>query len=177
MSNEQTTDRRQMASIGAFIKEGVTAWKGFGLLVLVPFLLSACSGERPANLGVHSGRLSPCPASPNCVSTHSTEDAEHFIQPLMFSASPADVMKRVRQAVQGIDRAEIISEGDTYLHAEFTSRVLRFVDDVEFYFENKTGTLHVRSASRLGHSDLGVNRERVEEIFTRLKGTDKKPKT
>lgn len=176
MSNEQTTTARKPAPNRHFGPKRRAIARCGGLILFLAALLSACSGERPANLGVHKGRLAPCPDSPNCISTHATEDKDHFIQPLLFSAGPAEVIKRVRQAVKGMDRAEIVTEADGYLHAEFTSLIFRFVDDVEFYFENKTGTLHVRSASRLGESDLGVNRERVQEILSRLKNTDKKPK-
>ncbi len=144
-----------------------------GLLLAVT--LSACSGERPKGLGVNKGRLASCPLSPNCVSTHSGEDRKHFIQPLMFSAHSAEVMGRVRRAVKSQERTQIIQEKEHYIYAEFESQVFGFVDDVEFYFEAKTGTLHVRSASRIGESDLGVNRERVELMFSLLKKTDKKP--
>ncbi len=145
-----------------------------GVLFLLMF--SGCTGERPTDIGVHDGKLKNCPSSPNCVSTNATEDAEHSVTPLLFSADSMEVMKRVRLAVKSQDRARIITENENYLYAEFESLVFRFVDDVEFYFDSQTGTLHVRSASRIGESDLGVNRERVELIYSLLKKTDKKPK-
>ncbi|QPJ63709.1 MAG: DUF1499 domain-containing protein [Candidatus Nitronauta litoralis] len=138
--------------------------------------LSACTGERPKDLGVQDGKLKNCPSSPNCVSTNATEDAEHSVKPLLFSADAKEVMGRVKRAVESQDRVRIITEKENYLYAEFESLVFRFVDDVEFYFDSQTGTLHVRSASRIGKSDLGVNRERVELIYSLLKKTDKKPK-
>ncbi len=165
---------------GASARADLTARSGFSrgcrqlAGVLVCLALSACAGERPTSLGVHNGQLRPCPETPNCVSTFPGEDAEHAIHPLLFSADPAQVMARVKHAVESQDRARVIQEGDHYLYAEFESLIFGFVDDVEFYFEAKTGTLHVRSASRIGKSDLGVNRERVENLFSILKQTHKK---
>ena len=170
----QTTTRRNWANFLS-IRLLISSSKVPLLIILLAATLSACSGERPADLGVRDGRLKSCPPTPNCVSSNLTEDADHLVQPLLFSAAPADVMARVRKVVTSRDRARIITENDHYLYAEFESLVFGFVDDVEFFLEAKTGTLHVRSASRIGHSDLGVNRERIEEIFSQLKGTDKKP--
>ena len=148
--------------------------KHLGLLLCSTLFLSACSGERPKDLGVNDGQLKSCPESPNCISSFAQDD-EHKINPLIFSAEPKEVMQRVRNIVNTMDRTTVVKESENYLHVEFTSFVFRFVDDVEFYLDAKTGTLHVRSASRLGKSDLGVNRERIESIFTQLKRTDNKP--
>jgi uncharacterized protein (DUF1499 family) len=123
------------------------------------------SGTRPSNLGVKDGKLAPCPTSPNCVSSQADpSDAEHAIAPLSYSSTPGEAIAALKGIIQGLERTEIIEESDTYLYAEFTSALMGFVDDVEFYAEPGSGTIHVRSASRLGQSDLGVNRSRIETI-------------
>jgi uncharacterized protein (DUF1499 family) len=126
-------------------------------------LFAGCTGTRPATLGVRDGRLSPCPASPNCVSSQDS-NAAHSIEPLRYTSSPLQAMERLKRIVGGMKRAKVITDTDLYLHAEFTSALFRFVDDVEFVLDEKNRVIHVRSASRVGYSDLGVNRKRVEAI-------------
>ena len=117
--------------------------------------------RRPTNLGVHDGRLAPCRRSPNCVSSQADpSDREHYIAPLKAS------MEEVRKAVESLPRTRVISADSHYLYAEFRSRLLRYVDDVEFLFDGKN--IQVRSASRLGRRDFGVNRDRIEEIRRRV---------
>lgn len=123
------------------------------------------SGNRPANLGVKDGKLAVCPSSPNCVSSQSPDsDAEHYIDPFRFSGTAPEAIAKLRAIIEGMDRTEIVQQTETYLYAEFTSALMGFVDDVEFFADPETNTVQVRSASRLGQSDLGVNRKRVEEI-------------
>ncbi len=140
-------------------------------MVSSAFILSACSGSRPQTLGVNEGHLSPCPSSPNCVSSR-TSNTDHAIAPISFKqAIPlADAMQALKQALLSLPRTEIINETPTYLYAEATTKIMRFVDDVEFLFEDKAmiTEVHVRSASRLGYRDFGVNRERIELIRAKL---------
>lgn len=129
--------------------------------------LFSFSGTRPTNLGVKDGKLAACPASPNCVSSQAaTADKEHYIEPLPGGDDAA--MERLKGVIEGMERTKIISAREDYLYAEFTSALMGFVDDVEFYRDATSGTIQVRSASRLGQSDLGVNRKRVEEIRAKL---------
>lgn len=115
------------------------------------------SWKRPDNLGVRDGLLAPCKRSPNCVSSQANpSDREHYIAPIHGT------MDAVRGAVKAMPRATIISEKADYLYAEFRSKLLRYVDDVEFFFDGTV--IHVRSCSRLGRRDFGVNRRRVEEL-------------
>ena len=109
------------------------------------------------------GRLSPCPASPNCVCSQDDEIA-HQIKPLSFTGGPREAWQRLTSVVTQLPRTRIVTNGSTYLHVEFTTRLLRFVDDVEFLLDETAAVIHVRSASRVGHSDLGANRARVEAI-------------
>ena len=120
------------------------------------------SGTRPNNLGVKDGKLAPCPGTPNCVSSQS-EDPQFKIDPLP-SISIADL----KTIVANMERTAIIEETDNYLYAEFKSKLMGYVDDVEFYRDSDANVVHVRSASRLGKSDLGVNRKRIEEIRSQL---------
>jgi uncharacterized protein (DUF1499 family) len=105
------------------------------------------------------GRLAPCPRSPNCVSSDAA-DAEHGIAPLALAA---------REAVAALPRTRIVSEGGDSLHAECRSALFRFVDDLELQLRPAEGVIAVRSASRIGYSDLGVNRRRVEALRSALR--------
>lgn len=112
--------------------------------------------RRPKNLGARDGRLAPCRRTPNCVCSQAdASDGEHYIAPLAFSGTIAEL----RRAIETLPRVTVIREAPDYLYAEFRTPLLRYVDDVE-----AGGVVHVRSASRLGRHDFGVNRRRVEEI-------------
>jgi uncharacterized protein (DUF1499 family) len=125
-------------------------------------LLSAFS-RRPDNLGIRDGKLSPCPATPNGVCTQA-EDASHRSAPLTYVGSAADAMARLKRLVIVQPGVHLLTETQTYLRAEFVSRVFRFVDDVEFLLDAQKQVIHFRSASRAGRSDFGVNRRRMEGI-------------
>lgn len=114
--------------------------------------------------------LKPCPSSPNCVSTQA-EDEGHRIAPLRYQRELAEAMSRLKQAVGAMSGARVAEEAGPYLRFEFTSRLFRFVDDVEFLFDEATKTIHCRSASRVGYGDFGVNRRRMDAIRTQLDGT------
>ena len=132
-------------------------------LPVVGLYLMSFTAARPANLGLHDGRLAPCPATPNCVCSQIAVDANR-VQPLRFTDPPGAAWARLVRVVGEQPRAEVITVDDQYLHAEFTSRIFRFVDDVEFLLDAPNQVIHVRSASRVGRSDMGANRERVETI-------------
>ncbi len=119
--------------------------------------------RRPSNLGVTVGKLTPCPSSPNCVCSQA-EDASKKMAPISFEGNSASAMERLKRAVTSIPRTEIVIATEDYLHVESTSRIFRFVDDVEFYIDSENHLIHFRSASRVGYSDLGVNRKLMERI-------------
>lgn len=132
------------------------------------------SWKRPDNIGMKGGRLAPPKSTPNCVSSQADPaDAEHYIAPIPFKGDSAAAMAAVRKAVEGMRDATIIRSEGGYLYAEFRTKIMRFVDDVEFYFDEKAGWIDVRSASRLGRRDFGVNRARVEALRARIEGKTK----
>ncbi len=123
------------------------------------------AGKPPAHLGVTNGRLAPCPASPNCVASHAERaDATHYVDPIGFAGDARAAWRALRAAVAGAERARIVADQDGYLRAEFVSRRMGFVDDVEFLLDAGARVIHVRSASRLGRRDFGVNRARIEAL-------------
>ena len=130
------------------------------LLALLPFL-SACAGEPPQDIGVRDGRLIACPGSPNCVSSYESSE-EHAIAALDGN------LNQVQQILVAMDGANIVEQSNNYLYAEFTSSLMGFVDDVEFLYDATSNTTQVRSASRVGYSDMGANRSRVEAIRMQL---------
>jgi uncharacterized protein (DUF1499 family) len=125
------------------------------------------AGKQPTNLGVREGKLAPCPSSPNCVSSQCT-DPTHQITPLPLTSSPSETLANLKSIIQSLPRTQIITESDDYLYVEFKSALMGFVDDVEFYVDRSANVIQVRSASRLGKSDLGVNRQRIETIRAKL---------
>ncbi len=142
---------------------------------LAVFAISLSAG-RPDHLGHHDGRLAPPPDSPNCVSTQA-EDRKFWIEPITYMGASADAMSTIKDVIGQFSSATIVSESDSYLHVEFRSPFFRFVDDVEFVVEPETNRIHFRSASRVGYSDLGANRDRMErfrELFNARSSSDRR---
>jgi uncharacterized protein (DUF1499 family) len=119
--------------------------------------------QPPDKLGVVNGRLAGCPDSPNCVSSQS-DDPEHRVEPLPLQGSASEALGRLKSVLEAMPRTRIVNDRNSYLHAEATSLVFGFINDLEFLVDEDEQVIHVRSASRVGHSDLGVNRDRVERI-------------
>lgn len=137
-------------------------------IALLAFLL-ACTGTRPSFLGVKSEKLAECPGTPNCISSFANPtDKEHYRSPLPYKKPLKEAVQILKRKLELSPRTKIIEENPNYIYAEFTSLIMRYVDDVEFYFDEKNKLLHFRSASRLGKSDLGVNRKRIESILKDL---------
>lgn len=125
--------------------------------------LAGCSGTIPDTLGVTGGKLPPCPDKPNCVVSHNYDETHH-IAPLVYSGELSDAYSELLADIEKMPGSAIITKNERYIHAEFTSSLMRYVDDVEFYFDTENKQIELRSASRLGHSDMGVNRERIEAL-------------
>jgi uncharacterized protein (DUF1499 family) len=111
--------------------------------------------------------LTPCPKSPNCVSSLA-EDKQHFIEPIPYNGEIAVTRHKLLEILDSFKRVRVVRIEEKYIHAEFVSSVFRFVDDVEFYFDDAKKVIQMKSASRAGYSDLGVNRRRMEKIRKRF---------
>lgn len=121
------------------------------------------AGSRPIGLGVHEGRLKPAPPTLNCVNSQSAEGYS-VIAPLAYKGDGKTALARLNALISSKAAARVVETRPDYLYAEFSSKWLGFVDDVEFYLDEAAGLIHVRSASRLGGRDFGVNRKRIEAI-------------
>lgn len=132
-------------------------------------MLSGCAGTVPG-LGIGSGRLTPCPDSPNCVNSQVT--GKHFIAPIAYTGDRRQARERLQKLLETEKRVVLMTVEETYIRATFTSRIFRFVDDVEFYLPDEP-VIHVRSASRVGYSDLGANRRRIEHLRNRFTASEK----
>ncbi|NJK28822.1 MAG: DUF1499 domain-containing protein [Acaryochloris sp. RU_4_1] len=125
-------------------------------------------GQQPNSLGVKNNKLTPCPNTPNCVCSQDP-DPGHQVEPLAFEGSSQKAFAKLKSILDELGNAQIITATRNYIYAEFTSNLMGFVDDVEFYLDSKAKVIQVRSASRLGRSDLGANRSRINSIRKRLK--------
>lgn len=121
----------------------------------------ACAGAPPSTYA--GGPLRECPPTPNCVRSEPGTDPDHAVAPFPLG-EPATARQRLVALVEGLPRVEVLVVREDYVHATFTSRTWRFVDDVELRVDPEAGLVHVRSASRVGRGDLGVNRARVEAL-------------
>lgn len=125
--------------------------------------MAGCTGTRPRDLGVAAGVLRPCPGTPNCVSSEAGTPPAWLVAPLPAPAGATD-LSRLAELLAAWPRTTVVLQRADYLHVESTSRLLRFVDDVEFRYDTAAKVIQVRSASRLGRKDFGVNRDRIERI-------------
>ncbi len=139
-----------------------------GLLVIVSayFVYLSASSRKQPDLGLLNGQLRVCPATPNCVSSE-RQDTGAYVEPLMVSTAVDDgwitLWKDAKKTIVE-SGGNIVTEGDGYLHATFETMLLRYVDDVELRLDKNKRLIHMRSASRVGRSDMGANRVRVEKI-------------
>lgn len=136
--------------------------KNFGILIIGCMMFFSCAGQRPENLGLHKDQLADCPGKPNCVSSQS-QDETHLLPVFRYQGKKKTAFKRLKKIITSLDGMTIVTESDNYLHIECKSAIMGFVDDLEFYFSKKN-VIQVRSASRLGYFDFGVNRKRVEKL-------------
>lgn len=149
----------------------IISYTVIALVLVIAFILwnnHIFAGTPPTNIGVNNGRLTACPATPNCVNSQVSANDNQKIAPIQLSENTPEPIAKLKQVVELMPRVKIIKETPNYLYVEFTSKLMGFVDDVEFYLDRDSKTIQVRSASRLGESDLGVNRQRIEEIRASL---------
>jgi uncharacterized protein (DUF1499 family) len=139
------------------------------ILIVACTILTSCAGIRPNNLGISDSLLAACPPTPNCVSSDA-QDADHKIDPFRLAAPVAEVWRVTREMVLEMPRTHIVEETLDYLYLESKTALLGFVDDFELHLRASKGIIAVRSAARLGYSDFGVNRNRVEALRSALIG-------
>ena len=141
----------------------------FGILFLL-FVVFVCfsKGGTEMTYGAPNGRFQPCPDSPNCVCTQSTRPRERMAPVPTGGLGTDAVMNTVAGVIEGLERTALKERKGAYLRVEFKTKIFRFVDDVEFYHDAEAGLLHFKSASRIGYSDLGTNRKRMEHLSERI---------
>jgi uncharacterized protein (DUF1499 family) len=157
----------------------ILKWLLIGIVVLVIALalagqLGLLRGRTPPDIGVHEGRLKPPSKNPNSVSSQAGLYPENpmrdyaRIEPLPVQGSGPQTIDRIRRIVEAMDGAKVVQVNSGYLYVQFTSRMLKFVDDTEFWVDPQAGVIQVRSASRLGRKDFGVNRAHIEAVRAAL---------
>ncbi|MFT5709087.1 MAG: hypothetical protein ACI9ES_003394 [Oceanospirillaceae bacterium] len=132
--------------------------------ISVYFIILGQKSKQGAALGLQNNKLQACPETPNCVSSEENVDVEHFVTPIsLVNQTPEQVMENVNKAVLALNG--VVEKRDNhYLAATFTSSLFHYVDDFEVRFDSEQQLVHFRSASRVGKSDFGANRKRVEAI-------------
>lgn len=133
------------------------------LSLVFTLLISLISSSTAMATGLNNGHLEPCPSSPNCVVSQDG-DEKHAVEPIVYNGDRSDVKEALLKVLSVVPRTEVIEDNGDYIRTESTSRIFKFVDDAEFYFPKDENVIQVRSASRVGESDLGVNRRRIEQI-------------
>lgn len=136
-----------------------------GVLIMLLGLavtMTGCGEKQVNNVGLKDGRLAQCPSSPNCVS--SMDVGKQAIAPIPFLTDRKTALSRMKSVLRNMSGVDVEKETEEYLWATATSRVFGFVDDLEFYFPENEKRIHVRSASRTGYYDFGMNRKRLETI-------------
>jgi uncharacterized protein (DUF1499 family) len=144
------------------------------VLALVSGQLGLLSGTQPNNLGVHEGKLSPPAMSPNSISSQADLYPDHpqrkaaAIAPISYTGSQVLAMDKLLQTLKTTPGVKVITAEPDYVYAQASTQLMKFTDDLEFWFDAKQSLIHLRSASRLGYSDLGANRARIEDIRARF---------
>lgn len=132
--------------------------------------LGLLKGSPPTDLGVHDGRLKPPSNTPNSVSSQAALYPDHLqrayaeIAPFPLKGDADATLDRIASIIESMEGGKIVKKAPGYIYAQFTTRLMKYVDDVEFWYDPSAKVIQVRSASRLGSSDLGVNRKRIETI-------------
>ena len=148
------------------MKKSLNSVSAFSILIFSSFLLFGCSSHTQVALGIAEGKLQPCPNTPNCVysESESDTDADNYIAALnIWDYTKGDAMSVMAQIIPE-HGGKITTQNDHYIAATFTSLIFRFVDDFEVRLDTEQQLIHFRSASRVGHSDFGVNRKRVNAV-------------
>lgn len=153
------------------IKTTLTVFSHGCFAVLLLVSVNSANAMTPEQLGVHEGKLAPCPNAPHCVASQNA-NPQQYIAPLQYAGTASDARQRLVEVISSLERSRIETLQDDYIHSTFRSRWFGFVDDVEFLILPETGLIQVRSSSRSGYYDFNVNRNRMEIIRKRFAGQD-----
>lgn len=148
---------------GSFLRRVVRKVFVLSTISIVGLIVLSVTAARPAHLGSHNGKLAPVPDSPNCVSSM-TEKTSSAMDPISVAGLDQPMGKLKDAIAQTFPRSKLVTEEGSYLHYEFTSLIFRFVDDGEFLLDEENGVINFRSSSRVGYSDMGANRKRMDLI-------------
>jgi len=162
-----------------FIIKWLVIWSVVAILVLTVLAVAAgqlgfLQGTAPTDLGVRDGKLKPPSNTENSVSSQASLYPDHpqrkyaEIAPLPVKGEGPATIAQIKAIVEGMDGAKVVKSEPGYLYAQFTTKLMKYVDDVEFWFDPAANVIQVRSASRVGRGDLGVNRKRIEAVRAAL---------
>lgn len=162
-----------------FVIKWLVIWSLVAILVLIVLAVAAghlgfLQGTAPEDLGVRDGRLKPPSTTENSVSSQAALYPDHpqrgyaDIAPLPLKGDGPATMARIKAIVEGMEGAKVVKSEPGYLYAQFTTKLMKYVDDVEFWFDPAANAIQVRSASRVGRGDMGVNRKRIEAVRAAL---------
>jgi uncharacterized protein (DUF1499 family) len=140
-------------------------------LMIAMMILTGCQKTAAETTGLKDGRLLPCPDKPNCVCTQDPAE-RHRIDPIRYDVTQEMAREKLLRVVRRMERCTLVKADTEYIHAEFRSALFRFVDDVEFLFDDSAKLIHFRSAARTGYYDFKVNRNRMEDIRKRFMGAE-----
>ena len=162
-----------------FFIKWLVIWSVVAILVLIVLAVAAgqlgfLQGTAPTDLGVRDGKLKPPSSTENSVSSQAALYPDHperiyaDIAPLALKGDGPATLARIKAIVEGMDGAKVVKSEPGYLYAQFTTKLMKYVDDVEFWFDPAANAIQVRSASRVGRGDMGVNRKRIEAVRAAL---------
>jgi len=162
-----------------FIIKWLVIWSVVMTLVLIVLAVAAgqlgfLQGTEPTDLGVRDGRLKPPSSTENSVSSQAALYPDHpqrqyaAIAPLALKGDGPATLAKIKAIVEGMEGAKVVKSEPGYLYAQFTTKLMKYVDDVEFWFDPAANVIQVRSASRVGRGDMGVNRKRIEAVRAKL---------
>jgi uncharacterized protein (DUF1499 family) len=133
------------------------------VVIFMSITLFSCAGQKPEDLGIFDNKFSPCAESPNCVSSDA-RDKDHAVEMFKLNTNLNNGWQKVHDVVSSFPRTKVITFNKQYIHVECSSAVFGFVDDLQLHLRGEGGSVAVKSASRLGHSDFGVNRKRIASL-------------
>jgi len=136
------------------------------ILLLIVLIIVSCSSG-PKKIGMRGRFFQACPGTPNCVSSMDKR-RNHYVAPINYTISNEDAFKRLIVVLNSMNKVTVLKQTPTYVYVVFRTPLMNFKDDVEFYLPSFSKIIHIRSASRIGFSDMGANRKRVELIRKRF---------